>query len=262
MRRSISLWEKLVADHPEVPGYRDSWAAPVNVLSNILIEAGRLPEAEKAIRQAVARMEKLNAENHPGTDYRQSLARCLATLGILLALPEINRLDEAWQVYGRALDLWQELVDGCPTDAFFRMRLALACDELGSSLVNHGQPVEGEASLRRSLAVRKQLVADYPNVPFIHMRLGGTLHELALAVLARGACAESWVSSKKTTRFTTKPTGSTKPFPPAPRTPPPAPQATAIQVACPTWARPPAQQSRTLAFAATTCRSLRKRFAM
>jgi eukaryotic-like serine/threonine-protein kinase len=190
LHQAVSLWEKLVIEHPETPSFRSNCAAALEALGILLASTGRPQEAEQAFLRSVALLDKLTAENQPGIDCRRNLANCLANLGFFLAM-ENDRRDEARKAYERSLGVWQQLVDGSPQDPLFRMRLALAMDELGTLLAKDVRPDEGEALLRRSLAIRKQLIVDHPNVPFYYIRLGGTLHELAVLVRARGALAEA-----------------------------------------------------------------------
>src|SRR5262249_19689886 len=58
-RRALELWERLTADFPNVPKYRDELAATHNKLGRLLKDTGRLPEAERSHRRALELHERL-----------------------------------------------------------------------------------------------------------------------------------------------------------------------------------------------------------
>jgi Flp pilus assembly protein TadD len=63
-RQALPLYEQLVAEHPQVPEYRQQLATTHNNLGALLKATGRAGEAEKAYRQALQLREQLVSE-HP-----------------------------------------------------------------------------------------------------------------------------------------------------------------------------------------------------
>jgi tetratricopeptide (TPR) repeat protein len=73
-------YEKLVADVPAVPVYRQRLSNSHNNLGLLLASLGRRPEAEQNHRQALAIGERLSAEFPAVPEYRQELARSRSDL--------------------------------------------------------------------------------------------------------------------------------------------------------------------------------------
>jgi tetratricopeptide (TPR) repeat protein len=70
-RQALQLYERLVAEHPQVPQYRQELAGTHNNLDVLLQITGRVAEAEKAFRQALQLREQLVAEHPQVPEYRQ-----------------------------------------------------------------------------------------------------------------------------------------------------------------------------------------------
>jgi Flp pilus assembly protein TadD len=81
---ALQLQERLVAEHPQVPQYRQLLASTHSNLGLLLKDIGRVADAEKAYRQALQLYERLVAEHPQVPQYRQELARTHNNLGVLL----------------------------------------------------------------------------------------------------------------------------------------------------------------------------------
>jgi tetratricopeptide (TPR) repeat protein len=92
-----------------------------NNLGLLLSSTGRLAEAERAYRDALALQKQLAAEFPARPDFRLELARSHNNLGLLLS--STGRLKEAETAYREALALWKQLAADYPTHPEFRQEL-------------------------------------------------------------------------------------------------------------------------------------------
>jgi tetratricopeptide (TPR) repeat protein len=102
-RQALQLYERLVAEHPQVPQYRQELAMTHNNLGVLLQDTGRAGEAEKAYRQAL------------------HLGRTLGALGSLYAAQ--GKSEEGRQYFERARKILREVVEKHPDLAEARQLL-------------------------------------------------------------------------------------------------------------------------------------------
>jgi eukaryotic-like serine/threonine-protein kinase len=179
-REAIRLLEKLIADFPTVPTYRELLAGCHNNLGGLQVFAGKLPAAETAYRQALVIDEKLAAEL-PEPRYRLILAGSLRNLGNLLC--DQHKLAEAETVLRRTLEIADRLVTDFPTVPEYRQRQGLGHYSLGILQRDQGQRPAAETAFRQALAIQEKLVADFPTAANYRSNLAHTV--LALGVLLR-----------------------------------------------------------------------------
>jgi len=98
-----------VAEHPQVPQYREELATTHNNLGGLLLVTRRLAEAEKAYRQALELYERLVAEHPQVADYNVELARTLAVVGVLSS--NQGKTEEAQWHLERARKILREVAD-------------------------------------------------------------------------------------------------------------------------------------------------------
>ncbi len=101
-----------MAEHPQVPEYRQQLATTHNNLGLLLKATGRVAEAEKAHRQALQLREQLVAEHPQVVEYKVDLGRVLGAVGILYATQ--GKTEEALRHLQRARKILLEVVDNYP----------------------------------------------------------------------------------------------------------------------------------------------------
>jgi serine/threonine protein kinase len=171
-REAITLWEKLAAEFPAVPAYRQHLAGSHNNLGNLLANLGKRPEAEASHRRALELQQKLTAEFPAVPEYAQDLATSHNNLGNLLM--DLGQRPEAEEAYRRALDLKEQLAAEFPAVPAYRQDLATSHNNLGLLLAGMGKATEAEAAYRRALNLRDILAAEFPAVPQYRTDLGGS----------------------------------------------------------------------------------------
>jgi serine/threonine protein kinase len=120
--KAIALYEQLTREAPGAEEYQRGLASTCHLsLARLLIERGRLQEAERPLRRALELWEKLGNHFPSNTDLTH-LQRCqTALLQVLLAM---GRPDEAAAVSQRALDKLQGLAAAYPGSTYHQVLVA------------------------------------------------------------------------------------------------------------------------------------------
>jgi tetratricopeptide (TPR) repeat protein len=182
LRQAVDLLEKLVAQFPGDPAYREGLAASHFSLAMALPSPG----AEKALDNAIDLLEKLIADFPAVNDYRSDLSRNYGLLG--LRLTSAGKVEEAEKAYRRALVVAKQL-RAVPKVDYFRDRLANIQRDLGDLLTASGRFAEAEKEYRELIALRESLLADYPD-DYQH-RAATAVSEMRLgSVLAKAGCLQ------------------------------------------------------------------------
>src|SRR5262249_31849064 len=99
--QALALREKLVADFPAIPEFRQDLAKSYNNLGSVLIDLGRIPDAQRQYEQALALRERLVAEFPTIVASRIGLGGCQTNLGNLCRQGKQGAAALAW--YTRAI---------------------------------------------------------------------------------------------------------------------------------------------------------------
>jgi tetratricopeptide (TPR) repeat protein len=121
LRRELSLWEKLAADHPGVRSYRDGVGRVLTILADVQEQAGQPAEAMASLKRAVEVKDGLVARNPDNPDYKANLARGLDNLAL-----HTRDLAEARKYQRRAESLLKELTGRYPKVDQYQSALAQA----------------------------------------------------------------------------------------------------------------------------------------
>jgi tetratricopeptide (TPR) repeat protein len=164
----------LAVEFPDNASYRQDLAAGLNNLGQLLKSAGRTPEAEQTLRDALDLRQKLADEQHDEED-RRELANVADNLGVLL-LGE-GRYAEADSLLRQSVALLDELADAS-TEAVYQQNLARGRNNLGVLLAAVGRPDEAEQTFRQALDVLRRLAKAYPNAPDYQQELAVSYNHL------------------------------------------------------------------------------------
>lgn len=185
--RALALADRLAADFPTVPKYRESAANAHFHIALVLRATGRDREAVAEHRKAIASREAVAAEFPDQPRPREQLALAYSNLGVLLQKTGDDREVEA--CYRRALALFERLAadfPNTPDHPVYRTHLAAARQNLGMVLARTGRPAGAEPELRAALDLREKLVADQPGSADSHHGLALTLEALGVFLRGRG----------------------------------------------------------------------------
>ncbi len=132
-QEAIDRFEKLAAEFPSKPEYRQVLADTLANFWVLLSNTGRYPDEEKA-RRALVIEEKLVADFPGVPEYRAVLGRGYCHLGIFLNA--MRRWPERDKAFGAALEIQKKLVSDFPSVPQYRQDLANTHRALG----NFGKP--------------------------------------------------------------------------------------------------------------------------
>jgi tetratricopeptide (TPR) repeat protein len=177
-QEAIILYERLAADFPAVPLYRQDLAKTYNNLGVLLLHLGKRPEAMEACRQALALRKKLAADFPDAPEYRDELARSHNNLGKLLT--KLGNGPEAETAYREALTIAEKLDADFPAVPQYRQQLASSHKNLGRYLQDLGKRLESEAEYRQALPIQEKLTAGFPAMPDYRHDLADTHNNLGL----------------------------------------------------------------------------------
>jgi tetratricopeptide (TPR) repeat protein len=160
--RALGIQEKLAAEFPRVPAYRQELAHRHNNLGLLLKSLGELRLAEQAFRRALSIQEKLAGEFSTVPEYRQELARSYNNLGLFLK--ELGQWPAAEQAYRQAVEIQTKLAVDFPTVPQYCQEQAGSCVNLGNVLRGQGQAEASLAWFAKAIALLEPLVQKKPDL--------------------------------------------------------------------------------------------------
>ena len=138
-RSSVSNYETLLQDHPEMSKYREGLARSRTDLGNILHVLGRDGEAEQIYRAAIADYQSLVDQQPYMLHYREGLASSYMKLGRVLAA--LGQEQDAKDVYRLAFAEYERLVIAAPNALDYQMNLEHSVILAGAGA--EARPTEG-----------------------------------------------------------------------------------------------------------------------
>ncbi len=156
-----TILSDLITQFPDNDQYRLDLATCMNNLGQLLKNAGRTPEAEKALREALELRRKATQGQGEQRD-RLELANVADNLGGLL-LGE-GRYVEADSLFRESLSILEQLADSS-SDPAYQQTLARSRNNLGLLLSAVGRQEEAEQVYRQALDVLQQLAKQHPDAP-------------------------------------------------------------------------------------------------
>jgi serine/threonine-protein kinase len=159
-RQALTLQRALVAEEGAGP---DATADLAEMLTEMLQTSGsQLTAADKeAAGTETLSLTRGLVERNPGVErYDAALAKCLTWRGALLTLTASPT--DALKAYQEAGEIYQRLVQAHPKNLDYLNGLAISAGGVGSSLRKQGRAADGEAAIKRSIALLEQLAQAEP----------------------------------------------------------------------------------------------------
>lgn len=172
-REALSIREKLVADFPSIPSYRENQAASHNILATVLTKLGKRPQAEGQYRKAVDIRDKLVAEFPAILGYRKAQGASHYDLG--LVLKNLGKRPEAEQEFRKALTIREKLASEFPTIAVYQIDLCASYLSFGNLFVSDTDPSKSLVWLDRSIGLLTNL-RERNQLPDIALKLLSISH--------------------------------------------------------------------------------------
>jgi eukaryotic-like serine/threonine-protein kinase len=179
------FFTQLRAEAPNDERYQQDLAVCLNNLGQLLKDAGRTPEAEQALRDALELRRKLVADSGQ-TEDRRELAAVGSNLGVLLL--GFGRYTEAETLLRQSLQLREELAapsqpspaagGGQGGGAGARLDVARGQDNLGVLLAAVGRGEDAQHAFQQACDLLQQLKQEYPAVPDYRQELAVSFNHL------------------------------------------------------------------------------------
>jgi tetratricopeptide (TPR) repeat protein len=160
-RRMLELARAAMATDPDKPPYQAELALDLEHQGRFFLATERLPQAEEALRQALAIRQKLVARRYGKGDMERYLGRNYAWLGRVLAAA--GRAREAEQAYRDGEKVLEPLVKEFPEVALHRVDLANTLFFLADHLKDSNRQQEVEQLRRRVIGHCEILKANAPD---------------------------------------------------------------------------------------------------
>jgi eukaryotic-like serine/threonine-protein kinase len=194
-RAAIADYERVAAEHPDVPGYCRGLAQSHNNLGFLLAGLGKQAEAAAEHRAALGVRQQLVAEHPAVPVYRSDLAQSHYALGGLLE--GLGKRAEAEAEYRAALRERERLAAEHPAAAEYRWLLAEARISLGRQLRDLGKRTDAEAEFRQALRDLERLAVEHPAVPEYRRGLAGAYSNLGGLLRDLGKRSEAEAESRR-----------------------------------------------------------------
>jgi serine/threonine-protein kinase len=151
IRKSIEIFERLVASQPDQPRYRAELGRALNIHGYLQDEfrdnVRALPTLERALRE----QERAVAESPESDLYKGYVIDILQNLGEQYA--DLGRVDEGLPYYRRAVEIRRQLLAAHPGDRDRNRELAEQLAMLAEVERHHGDPASAERSFAEAVAV-------------------------------------------------------------------------------------------------------------
>src|SRR5262249_9964562 len=129
LKASAGILEKLVKEHPALPGYRLDLARCHMMLGAVLGMTGRVAEAERPLRAALTSTQALVAGSPKAMGYQEGLSRAHLNFGIFLTVT--GKPLEARATLGESRRLFLKLIAEHPNLPHLRKELTKVENQLG-----------------------------------------------------------------------------------------------------------------------------------
>jgi tetratricopeptide (TPR) repeat protein len=185
VRASLELWLGLADEFPANTEYRFHVALCQRQIAHWLWDAGRPAEAEQVIRQALATHQKLaTGPSDTPLGFGANVVLDWRDLGGYLHSQ--GQDPEAESAFRNALKEAEELKAAFPRTATARQLLTVAQRGLGVLLATRGQRDEARRLLAQAVAGSREVVNDFPNVPYYVAEVGRAEADAGRAEMEEG----------------------------------------------------------------------------
>jgi len=192
---AVAAFERLAAEQPGVPGYRDGLAGSYTNLGNAQRATGATAEAIASYGKAVAQFERLAADQPGVPKYRNGLA--MSYMNLSTAQYVTGATADAVASYAKAIELRVRLAAEQPGVPEYRNGLANSYSNLGNAQYTTGATADAIASHGKAIEQFERLAADQPGVPEYRNGLANSYSNLGVAQADTGATAGAVASYGK-----------------------------------------------------------------
>jgi len=184
-RQVLQIDERLVADFPENPAYREALALHCNNYSS----SAPPQDAPAIVSRGEEIMAGLVAEFPGNPQYRMNHAALLLNLGYVLV--NAGRSDEAADAFDRSLEIGRKLVSAYPSEPDYLAQFAASQANLAGFRSRQGDLATGEELYRNCIASFERIVAGRPADHGSRAILATQCHHIGDLLSAQGRDGEA-----------------------------------------------------------------------
>jgi tetratricopeptide (TPR) repeat protein len=149
-QRGMEIMGKLARDHPDMTKYELGLGAQLDTLAYVFIRAGKLPQAEAAVKRSLTILEKLAADHPQDMKIAADLAYLYLTMSQVVAYQGQSEAAVKW--LGRYIQALRLVARRDPGNLLIaRSRLAAAIAEKGERLTRLGRLTEALADFNEAV---------------------------------------------------------------------------------------------------------------
>jgi tetratricopeptide (TPR) repeat protein len=189
LRKVLAQYESVASQVEATTENRYLRAKGAFQVARLRATLGEFTEAIVGYREAALLVEPLVKDFPNVPEYRASLARTHALLGIQLA--EAGQDREAETAFRRAIELRTSLAAEYPEKAEYRSHLATTYHDLAIQLDRRGDEAGSASAYHEALDLEEKLVAEAGNVAAYRQDLARTRLSLAQLLRSQGKLAEA-----------------------------------------------------------------------
>ena len=189
LETAARYYAKFLKVHAGNPTYQGELGTATLRLALITADIDSKPKAIKLLEEAAELFQTLPT-NEANLDYKSELAACYHHLGRVYR--QLRKADKAEEFYGKAIGVWEQLLQHNAKEEHFRVGLSRSQLGLGNVYQDNRQLPEAEKIYAAALAARQALVEAHPEVALYQRELATSHNNRAVLFksIGKDAAAE------------------------------------------------------------------------
>jgi tetratricopeptide (TPR) repeat protein len=188
-RQALAVQEKLAAEFPSVPQYRQELGRSHHCMGGLLLELRKFLQAETVFRQALAVREQLAAEFASVPQYRQALGDSHNDLGLVLL--NLRRFPQAETAFRQALNIREKQAADFPSVPDHAVKLSGSYVNFGHLVRERDEPAAALDWYARAMVRLEAVLKQEPRLADARLFLRNAHWERAKALGQLGRYAEA-----------------------------------------------------------------------
>ena len=183
-RTSVSQFDRLVSDFPNLTSYQHAWSEANHNLAQRLLASGRMNEAESVLQQTLASLEELAVRYPDEPLHRDGVATSLHRLS--LVWESAGRTRDAEDALSRAAGIREALTLEFPEQPQYKSQFASVLHTTADMLAGRGRTGDAARYLDQAAQLQEAAVQASPEQVDFRVQLGRHYRSLANALVELG----------------------------------------------------------------------------
>ncbi len=176
------LTEALYEEFPDQREYRVALIRSQRALAYLLTDTNRIDDADAKYQQLAEAWNALSRDYPHIPAYQDGYASAVMDWAIMYA--RLGKLTRSIELIKEGTQILESLVKDLPRPGY-RKSLSTAYTNLGAMLLNTGQAEQAEPYMLKAIAIREQLLSEFPDIPAYQLDVNISCTNLANAILVR-----------------------------------------------------------------------------